>query len=144
MVGQWWHKLEGVNQCLIWSKAHSMKKNPYWIMLRKPRNRDWISQQPRLKPNTTVLKKSINQSLMIFCYSHKSVPYPVITREAASWSRWEEIQKPNARHYVERESKLMVSIKLLPAELGSFFQFMIHFSKFKSNQILYWVYISFR
>jgi hypothetical protein len=36
---------------------------------------------------------------------------PVIFREASSDSRWEEIPRPTARHYVERNSKLEVSIK---------------------------------
>ncbi|KAL6079877.1 hypothetical protein STEG23_008723, partial [Scotinomys teguina] len=40
-----------------------------------------------------------------------SVPYPVIIREASSSSRCEQMQRPTARHHMERESKWEVSIK---------------------------------
>lgn len=39
-----------------------------------------------------------------------------LVREASYSSRWEQMWKPTARHYVERESKLGVSIKALPSE----------------------------
>jgi len=45
------------------------------------------------------------------------VPYPVVSKEASSESRWKEIQRPTARHYVEREPALEVSIKSLLSEL---------------------------
>jgi hypothetical protein len=37
---------------------------------------------------------------MRFCYIHRSVLYPIITREVLSYKRWEKIQRPPARHYV--------------------------------------------
>lgn len=30
---------------------------------------------------------------MVFCYTHSSVPYSAIIREAASCSRWEQVQR---------------------------------------------------
>jgi hypothetical protein len=44
------------------------------------------------------------------------VPYSVIIREASSGHGW-EMQRPAARHYVERECKKDVSIKALLSEL---------------------------
>lgn len=52
---------------------------------------------------------------MIFCYTYRSVPCPVIG-EAFSSSRWERVQRPTGRHHVERESKLEGSIGSLPLE----------------------------
>ena len=54
---------------------------------------------------------------MTFCYTHRSVPYPVIIREAFSGSKWEQIQRHIARKFMERESKFEVSIKFLPSEI---------------------------
>lgn len=56
---------------------------------------------------------------MIFCYSHGSLPCSAITKEAYSVRRWEQIQRPTARHCAERElgthiSKWYVSIKFHP------------------------------
>jgi hypothetical protein len=39
------------------------------------------------------------------------VSYPVPVREASSGSKWEQMQRLTARHYVLREPKLEVSIK---------------------------------
>ena len=41
---------------------------------------------------------------MKFCYTHRSVPYSAIIRETSSCSRWEQIQRPIARHYAESET----------------------------------------
>ena len=60
---------------------------------------------PKIKPNQTQTKWSIKWFLMIICYTHRSVPYLVIIREASSGSRWEQMLRPRVRHYVERESK---------------------------------------
>jgi hypothetical protein len=38
---------------------------------------------------------------MIFCYINRLVSYPVINKEASSSIRWEHVQRPTARHYVE-------------------------------------------
>jgi hypothetical protein len=59
---------------------------------------------------------------MIFCYTQRSVPCSAIIQEAFSCSRWEQIQKPTARHYAEKDlgthsSKWGVSINSLPSEL---------------------------
>ena len=54
---------------------------------------------------------------MIFCYTDKSIPYPVIIREVSSGSKWEQMQRSTARQYVERESKLEISVQFLPSEL---------------------------
>ena len=45
-------------------------------------------------------EKSIILILMIFCYIHRSVPYPVIIREASDGNKCRDPQP------VERESKL--------------------------------------
>lgn len=59
-------ELVGVaNQGLIWFMAHSMKRNLYPTLLSRPE----IVQIPRLKPNTTGLKKARNWFLVIFCYT---------------------------------------------------------------------------
>lgn len=42
---------------------------------------------------------------MKLVYIHISVPDPVFIREASSSSRWEQMQRLTARHYVEGESK---------------------------------------
>lgn len=44
------------------------------------------------------------------------MPYPVINREASSYSRWKQMQNLTARH-VEIESKWGISIRSLPSEL---------------------------
>jgi hypothetical protein len=46
---------------------------------------------------------------MIFFYTHKSAPCPVIIR-------WEQVLRPTARYYVE--SKMEVSIRSLLSEIG--------------------------
>ena len=35
---------------------------------------------------------------MVFCYTHKSMPYSVIIREASVCSRQEQMQGPTVRH----------------------------------------------
>ena len=54
----------------------------------------------------------------ISCYTHTLVSCPVVITEASSSKCWKRIQKPTARHYVQRESKLEVSIESLSSELG--------------------------
>lgn len=56
---------------------------------------------------------------MIICHSHRLVPYLAIIKEVPFSSRWEHMQRPTARHYVERTSKLEVSINPLPQNLGN-------------------------
>ena len=62
-------------------------------------------------------KSIILRNTMIFCYTHRSVPYFVIIAEASSRSKWEYRQQPIASLYKERKSELEVSIKSLHAEL---------------------------
>jgi hypothetical protein len=50
-------------------------------------------------------KNSKRKVLMIFYYTHRSVPFPVIIREFSSSSRWKQMQRPTARNYEEEESK---------------------------------------
>lgn len=59
---------------------------------------------------------------MIFGYTHRPVPFQVILRTAFSSSRWVQMQRPMARHYVNRESNLQVSIKSLPSEIRESFR----------------------
>ena len=75
-------------------------------ILRWPRTRDKIAQRFRVKPNTTGLEKkvAIQKLLMLSCYTHKSVPYSAIIREASSWSR------EYTKDIVTQSSKLNVSI----------------------------------
>lgn len=47
---------------------------------------------------------------MTFCCSHGLLPCPITIREVSSHNVWKKIQRPTAIHYVERESKLQVSI----------------------------------
>lgn len=47
---------------------------------------------------------------MILCDIPRSVPYPVIIREAFANSRWERMECLTARHHVEIEYKSEVSI----------------------------------
>lgn len=70
-----------------------------------------------MKPNTAGIKKLIELFLLIFCYIQRSVPYPVIMREASNSSRLEQIQRLHSQTlYGER-----VFIKFLPSELkGSY------------------------
>lgn len=46
----------------------------------------------------------------VFCCTHTWVACPVVIREASSSSRQKQVQRPTARHYAGRESKLAVSI----------------------------------
>jgi hypothetical protein len=57
---------------------------------------------------------------MIFCYTYKLVPCPVITRKASSSSRWKQVQRPTSRHYSERgrDNKLELYIRSIPCEIG--------------------------
>jgi hypothetical protein len=41
---------------------------------------------------------------MRFCFVHSSLPYSTIIREAIYCKRWEQLQRPRARHYTESES----------------------------------------
>lgn len=54
---------------------------------------------------------------MILCYTHRSMSYPGIIRDASSNSRWEQMQRQTPRQYMEIESNLEVSIKPVPSEL---------------------------
>lgn len=40
--------------------------------------------------------------LMIFYHTHRPVPYPVIIGEIYSGIRWEQMQRPTDRHYMEK------------------------------------------
>ena len=51
---------------------------------------------------------------MIFCYTHWLVPCPTVIRDSSCSGRWEQVQTPIARCYVERESILEVSIGSFP------------------------------
>ena len=55
---------------------------------------------------------------MLSLYTNIAVPYPV-TRETFFISKWEQMQGLTARHYMEKEAKLEVSIRSLPQELGN-------------------------
>lgn len=48
-------------------------------------------------------RKSMKCFLIIFCCMHRSVPCPVVIKEAFSGSRWRQVQRPTARHYAEGE-----------------------------------------
>ena len=53
---------------------------------------------------------------MIFCYMYRSVPYPVIIREASSYNRHKQMLRAKVRDYSEtvietHSSKLCFSIK---------------------------------
>lgn len=50
---------------------------------------------------------------LIFCYSHRSVPYSII-REAVFNSRWGQRQRPIDKHQTKKESKWKVSVKSFP------------------------------
>lgn len=52
---------------------------------------------------------------MIFCYAQSLVPYPSIIRDFQS--KWEQIQRSTARHFVEKESKLEISVKSFASEV---------------------------
>jgi len=54
---------------------------------------------------------------VIFGYTYRSVPYPVIIKEVSLGSRQEQMQRPSARHYMERKSKWEIPIKSLISEL---------------------------
>lgn len=58
-----------------------------------------------------------NDSYVVACsmLHSQAVPYPVIIEKASSGSIWEQI--PTARHYVETQSKWVVSIKSSPQRL---------------------------
>lgn len=84
----------------------------------QPGMRNWIAQRPVCQPNRTGKKKKersvgegmagggeINEMiLMIFCYIYRSVPCPVVIREASSTpdERLQRIQRPTARPYTDR------------------------------------------
>lgn len=58
--------------------------------------------RPRVKPNTTVLRKIHRKmtSNVIQLHSYSNV---LLIGEASSCRRWEEMQRPTARHLVHRE-----------------------------------------
>lgn len=57
-------------------------------------------------------------SLLIFCYTHRSAPYPVVIWEDSSGSRWEHRQSPTASCYASRDCTLVVSIRSLSVIFG--------------------------
>lgn len=64
-----------------------------------------IIQGSREKPNITGLKKLSNKLWLVmrFRYTHRSELYLAFIRETPSCSRWEQRQRPTARHYSESE-----------------------------------------
>jgi hypothetical protein len=65
-----------------------------------------------------VLSSQQALNTLMFFYTHRSVSYPVIIKEALSGSNWEHMGRLAARYYSGKESKLEVSIiKSLPTEL---------------------------
>lgn len=62
-------------------------------------------QLPRGKPNTIVVVKecSNKRTLMTFCYTHRSMSYSVIIREASPYHRWEQVQIPMIGLFPENE-----------------------------------------
>ena len=59
---------------------------------------------------------------MIVCFIHRSVLHPVIIRTSSCSSRLDHMQRLRDRHYVEKESKLEVSIKSVSSELTESYQ----------------------
>lgn len=54
----------------------------------------------------------INSVPLTVCYTQRSVPCSAITREAFSYSRWEQIRRPTARRYSENERSWNAQAKL--------------------------------
>lgn len=78
-----------------------------------PGTKHWIALGPKIELKITGLKKRGKGQcrFLIFCFSYRLVPCPFVIRKASSHSRWEQMQRTRARHYVERKFKLEVSIK---------------------------------
>lgn len=58
---------------------------------------------------------------MIFCYTHRYglMPCPLIIREASSCGRWERVQRPTARHNVERDLNGRSLLRFSPWSSGN-------------------------
>lgn len=71
------------------------------------KNQRQESPRPRVKPNTTGLQKVlIKQVLMIFCCTHRPVPYQSALEKLPPAADWNRYWDPAVRHYEERESPL--------------------------------------
>lgn len=60
---------------------------------------EWIAQRPRVEQNTTTIKNSMKLFLMIVFYTHRSIPCPVVIRDASHVSR----QRLTTRQYADRD-----------------------------------------
>jgi hypothetical protein len=63
-----------------------------------------VAPRPRTEPNTIDKKRKIIYE-MIFCYSYRLVPCPIIIREVSSGSRWEQVQKLTSKHAERGEER---------------------------------------
>lgn len=53
---------------------------------------------------------------MIFCYAHREIALPLIISETPSYIRWGYMQRPTARHYVERDSRSPPNLSCLSSK----------------------------
>ena len=84
-------------------------KSNSWKLRRKWKTVSDLKMLIHFKCNTAT-PKSMKWFLIIFCYTHRYVSFPLVIREVFLSSRWEHIQRPISKHYV--------SIRYLLSELG--------------------------
>lgn len=96
---EWSHEACRENQpmvYLIWDLLHKIEPLPNASSVINNQRNLWE------KPNSTYCSKKKKRRqhidkkefLMIFCYSHRSVPCLVVNRESSSCDRWDQIQRP--------------------------------------------------
>lgn len=80
----------------------------------------WIAQRHWVVEPKPIGQKKKEEEMISndILLPHRWVPCSVFIREASSGIRWEQMQRPTGRHYLERVSKLEISIRSLPLEKG--------------------------
>lgn len=105
------HESAHQNFHLTWSPSHERDPIPYTVM-----NKRLDGQRFMVKPKIT-RKKSVTESLMILCYTHRCGPCPIIIIADTSFSNgWYQAHILSARQ-AERVSTLQVSISSYPSEI---------------------------
>jgi hypothetical protein len=90
-------------------ESPSLKREPN---MRGKTNRHTNNKQGNEAPSKHTKTGRKSRSDILLC--SRSVACPVIVREASFSTRWVQLQRPTARHYEEKDSKLEVYTEFLP------------------------------
>jgi hypothetical protein len=76
-----------------------MKRSLFLTLFGCHKTKERMAQIPKIEPNTTEKKKEpMKGFLMVFLYIQRSVPRPIIIREASFSNYWDQMQRNKAKH----------------------------------------------